>query len=217
MRAFELAVAAGADGLEFDLRLDGEGNVVVFHDAELERLCDHPGKLAELSAAERKALRTRGEPIPLFSEVLDGFDLELDIEIKSDRIGRNDDLVAAVAKQLGDSRSRLDRMMVSSFDPSVLLQLHHRVPDIALAYIFHDEQPWAARSGWVGRAIGVSLVHPQHTLCTPAKVKEWHTAGMPINAWTVDDPAELRRLAEIGVDGVFSNDPAAAIAALAQD
>jgi glycerophosphoryl diester phosphodiesterase len=221
MRAFELAEAAGADGLEFDVRLDGEGNVVVFHDAELERLCGRPGKLAELSAAERKTLRVnpngsqaRGEPIALFSEVLDVFDLELDIEIKSDRIGRSDALVAAVAKQLADSRSRLDRMMVSSFDPAVLLQLHHRVPDLALAYIFHDQQTWAVRSGWVGRALGVSLVHPQHTLCTAAKVKEWHQAGMPINTWTVDDPQELARLAEIGVDGVFANDPAAAIAVL---
>jgi len=150
----------------------------------------------------------------LLAEVLDAFDLELDIEIKSERLGRSDDLVAAVAKLVGDSRSRLDRMMVSSFDPAVLLQLHHRVPDMALAYIFHQDQTWAARSGWVGRAIGVSLVHPQNTLCTEKTVKEWHTAGMPINVWTVDDPAELRRLAKLGVDGVFANDPAAALAVL---
>lgn len=214
MKAFELAEKAGSDGLEFDVRLDGEGNVVVFHDAELERLTGEPGTLIERSAAERKQLRVHGEPIPLLAEVLDAFDLELDIEIKSEKIGRSDELVAAVAKLLNDSRSRLDRMMVSSFDPAVLLQLHHRVPELALAYIFHQDQTWAARSGWVGRAIGVSLVHPQSTLCTPAKVKEWHTAGMPINAWTVDDPAELRRLADVGVDGVFANDPAAAIAVL---
>jgi glycerophosphoryl diester phosphodiesterase len=106
--------------------------------------------------------------------------------------------------------------MVSSFDPMVLLQLHHRVPDMALAYIFHQDQSLPARTGWVGRAIGVSLVHPQSTLCTESRVKEWHRAGMPINAWTVDDPAELRRLAELGVDGVFANDPAAAIAVLSE-
>ncbi len=216
MRAFELAVQAGADGLEFDVRLDGEGHVVVFHDSKLDRLVGRPGLLTDLSAAERKALRVGGEPVPLLAEVLDAFDLELDIEIKSDRVGRSDQLVAAVAKLLAESRSRLDRVMVSSFDPAVLLQLHHRIPDLALAYIFHQDQTWVARTGWVGRAIGVSLVHPQNTLCTEKRVKEWHTAGMPINAWTVDDPAELRRLAAIGVDGVFANDPAAALAVLSE-
>lgn len=216
MRAFELAVAAGADGLEFDVRLDGDGEVVVFHDATLDRLVGRPGTLRALSATERKALRVRGEPVPLLADVLDAFDLELDIEIKSERVGRNDDLVAAVAKLLAPSRSR-DRMMVSSFDPAVLLQLHHRVPDLALAYIFHEEQAWVARTGWIGRAIGASLVHPQHTLCTAKRVKEWHTAGMPVNVWTVDEPTELRRLAELGVDGVFANDPEAAIAVLAAE
>jgi glycerophosphoryl diester phosphodiesterase len=55
------------------------------------------------------------------------------------------------------------------------------------------------------------LLHPEHTLCTEKTVKTWHTAGMPINAWTVDDPLELARLAKLGVDGVFANDPARAI------
>jgi glycerophosphoryl diester phosphodiesterase len=46
-------------------------------------------------------------------------------------------------------------------------------------------------------------------------VKAWHTAGMPINAWTVDDAAELRRLNDVGVDGVFTNDPAHAVSVFA--
>jgi glycerophosphoryl diester phosphodiesterase len=211
MRAFELAQRVGADGLEFDVRLDGEGNVVVFHDHELDRLIGRPGEMSRLSAVERAALRIGGEPVPLLAEVLDAFDLELDIEIKSENVGRASALVEAVAKQLADSR-RLDRMMVSSFDPIALLQLHRRLPDLALAYIFHQDQAIPMRTGWVGRWIGASLVHPQHTLCTEERVRAWHTAGLPINAWTVDDPAELRRLVALGIDGVFANDPAAALA-----
>ena len=74
--------------------------------------------------------------------------------------------------------------------------------------------PLPLRRGWIGRWIGSSLVHPQSTLCTADRVKAWHTAGMPINAWTVDDRNELERLAALGIDGVFANDPAHAIAVL---
>src|SRR5439155_15946636 len=55
MAAFELARKAGADGVELDVRFDGERNVVVFHDSELERLLHRPGRMEELSADERKA------------------------------------------------------------------------------------------------------------------------------------------------------------------
>jgi len=213
MRAFELAREAGADGLEFDVRLDRDGHVVVFHDATLDRLVGRPGRLDELSGSERAALRVGGEPVPLLADVLDAFELELDVEIKSDRVGRAGPLVDAVATLLGNHR-RLDRVMVSSFDPTVLLQLHRRVPELALASLFHEDQVLPLRRGWVGRWIGASLVHPQHTLCTEDRIDAWHTAGLPVNAWTVDDPAELRRLSELGVDGVFANDPAAALAVL---
>ena len=67
------------------------------------------------------------------------------------------------------------------------------------------------RRGWVATAIGASLVHPQVTLCTEAAVRRWHNEGLAVNAWTTDEPAELRRLAAIGVDGVFCDDPGAAL------
>jgi len=215
MAAFELARTAGADGLEFDVRLDGSGRAVVYHDATLERLLGRPERLDALTPGEVAALRVDGEPVPLLSDVLDAFDLELDIEIKSERLGRAGALVDAVAHALADHR-RLERVMVSSFDPAVLVQIHRRVPDLALAFLFHAGQGLALRRGWVGRWIGASLVHPEHTLCTEDRVKAWHTAGLPVNAWTVDDPAELRRLADIGVDGVIANDPGKALAVLAR-
>jgi glycerophosphoryl diester phosphodiesterase len=215
MLAFDLARAAGADGIELDVRFDAGGNVVVFHDSELARLTGRPGRMEQLSAAERAGLRIGGEPVPLLAEVLAAFDLEVDVEIKSNHVGRMGALVAATARVIRDS-GRADQVLVSSFDPIALLQLHRHVPDVALAYLCHDEQPLPLRRGWVGRWIGSSLVHPQNTLCTAERVKAWHTAGLPVNAWTVDDRDELTRLAGIGVDGVFANDPAHAIAVLSE-
>jgi glycerophosphoryl diester phosphodiesterase len=213
MLAFDLARAAGADGIELDVRFDGDRNVVVFHDSELQRLTGRPGRMEQLSATERAGLRIAGEAVPLLAEVLTAFDLEVDVEIKSNHVGRMGALVEATARVIRDS-GRADQVLVSSFDPIALLQLHRHLPDVALAYLCHDQQVLPLRRGWVGRWIGCSVVHPQHTLCTAERVKAWHTAGLPVNAWTVDDRDELTRLAGLGVDGVFANDPAHAIAVL---
>lgn len=213
MRAFDQAHAAGADGIELDVRFDGDGNVVVFHDDDLQRLCGVPGRMDQQSAAERGALRVGGEPVPLLAEVLAAFDREINVEIKADKPGRMGALVAATAKVIKDS-GRAEQILVSSFDPVALVQCHQRLPDVAIAYLFHEQQALPVRRGWLGQVLGASLLHPQNTLCTAERVKAWHTAGLPVNAWTVDDPAELTRLAGLGVDGVFANDPARAIAVL---
>jgi glycerophosphoryl diester phosphodiesterase len=213
MLAFEKAIAAGADGIELDVRFDGERNVVVFHDESLDRLAGRPGRLAELPAQERAALRVGGEPVPLLAEVLAAFDTDINVEIKAAKMGRAGDLAEATAHVIRAS-GRADRVLVSSFDPVALVQLHRHLPDVAIGYLFHDEQSLPARRGWIGRWLGATLVHPQHTLVDEASVKRWHRAGLPINVWTVDDPAELARLGALGVDGVFANDPAHARAVL---
>jgi glycerophosphoryl diester phosphodiesterase len=214
MVSFERAIAAGADGIELDVRFDGGRQVVVFHDDELARLAGRGGRMEELPAAERAALRVRGEPVPLLAEVLASFNTDVNVEIKSARFGRMGELVAATAKVIKQS-GRADRVVVSSFDPIALVQLHRHLPDVAAAYLFHDEQALPLRKGWAGRWAGASLVHPQHTLADEASVARWHRAGLAVNVWTVNDPDELRRLAGLGVDGVFTDDPAAALAVLA--
>ncbi|HEY1815834.1 MAG TPA: glycerophosphodiester phosphodiesterase [Kofleriaceae bacterium] len=213
LAAFDKARFAGADGIELDVRLDGDGTVVVFHDEMLERLAGRPGRMAELPARERAALRVGGQPVPTLEEVLGEFgELECNVEIKGDRPARTGALVTATAEVIRHS-GRADQILVSSFDPVALVQMHHQLPDIACAYLFHKDQPLPFRRGWVGNWTGASVLHPESVLCTPERVAAWHTAGFPVNAWTVDDAAELRRLDALGIDGVFCNDPAHAIAA----
>jgi glycerophosphoryl diester phosphodiesterase len=215
LEAFELARTAGADGIELDVRLDRDGNVVVFHDRDLQRLCGRPGCIEELSAAERKELRVRGAAVPTLEEVFHVLgDLEINVEIKANRPGRNAALVEATANVIRRS-GRADQVLVSSFDPFSLLQFYRHLPDIALAFLFGADQTLPIRKGWLGRAMGATVLHPEHTLCTADNVKAWHTTGRPVNAWTVDDPLELQRLNELGVDGVFTNDPARALKVLA--
>ncbi|HEY0251066.1 MAG TPA: glycerophosphodiester phosphodiesterase, partial [Kofleriaceae bacterium] len=211
MAAFDRARDDGADGIELDVQLDRDGTVVVFHDDTLDRLVGRPGRLAELSSSERRTLRVGGHAIPTLEQVLGELgELECNVEIKSARLARETELVRATAEVIRQS-GRSDQILVSSFDPFALVQLHTLVPDIALAYLFHEKQVLPLRRGWVGNVMGASLFHPEHTLCTESSVKTWHLAGMVVNAWTVDDPAELRRLDALGIDGVFCNDPGNAL------
>jgi len=214
LRAFELAKQAGADGIELDVQLDRDGHVVVFHDHDLQRLCERPGSIELLGETDRKALRVRGECVPTLAEVFDMLgDTEINVELKVAKPGRAGALAEAVANVIRHSR-KADQVLVSSFDPLTLVQFHRHVPDLALAFLFGHDQLLPIRRGWVGTWMGASVLHPEHVLCTPELVKNWHTAGMPVNTWTVDDPIELQRLASMGVDGVFANDPARALAVL---
>lgn len=208
MAAFAAARAAGATGVELDVRFDRDSTVVVFHDHDLQRLAGRPGRMEDLSAAERKTLRVGGKhAVPTLAEVLDWLgDLELNVEIKALRPARMGALAAAAAQVIRAS-GRAEQVLVSSFDPFALLSFHRHLSEVALAYLFHRQQPLPLRKGWVGNWMGASVFHPEHTLVTEATTRAWHTAGVPINPWTVDDAAELKRLAMLGVDGVFTNDP----------
>lgn len=211
LAAFDRARAAGADGIELDVQLDRDGEVVVFHDDTLDRLVGRSGRLCDVSSLERRALRVGGHPIPTLEEVLGGLgDLECNVEIKTGRLFRSGPLVAATA-QIIRASGRADQILVSSFDPVALVQLHRHLPDMALAYLFHEEQPLPLRRGWLGHWMGASLVHPQHSLVSEESMRRWRTAGLPVNAWTVDDASELQRLAALGVDGVFVDDPGHAL------
>jgi glycerophosphoryl diester phosphodiesterase len=152
--------------------------------------------------------------VPLLRDVIEACGgLELDIELKPPRPGRGGRLAAVVADVIR-AGGAADRIIVSCFDPIALLQFRRHAPEIALGYLFHADQALPLRLGLAAPIAGVAAVHPDHRLVSAVAVERWHARGYAVNTWTVDDPARLRELAAIGVDGVCANDPAAALRAL---
>jgi len=216
--AFARAAADGADGVELDVLRCASGEVVVFHDDDLVRLGDRPGRVARMSLAELRAVRLRsGAVIPTLAEALEacGPTLLVNVELKAAGVPWAEirALVGAVAAVTAAPGLR-ERILISSFHPYAVWAWQRRVPGIPAGLLFEAEAPVHLRRAWALPWLQPFSAHPQGVLCDEASVRRWHGRGYRVAVWTIDASQELRRLAAAGVDALITNDPAASRAAL---
>ena len=222
LAAFQRAMADGADGVELDVQRCRSGDIVVFHDGDLLRLAERPERIADLSLAALREVRLQGGgQIPTLADVLEtcGPDALINVEIKYDGLWPLGcaALVAGVAEVVARAGAAA-RVLVSSFSPAAVWLWRTRHLSVPCGLLFEKprrfQRPWPLRTDFVLPALDPAAVHPHQTLCTIEAVRRWHRRGYAVNVWTVDDPARIRALAEMGVDAIITNDPAAARAAL---
>lgn len=215
LAAFRLAREQGADGVELDVMRCRSGEIVVFHDDDLERLGKRAGLTRATSLAELREIDLGGgERIPLLDEVLEELGpLLVNVELKSQSKLADDGLAPAVAAILRRHAARA-RALVSSFDPLLLARFRLRAPDIATGLLFAHDQSLALRRAWAAPLLRPTALHPEAVLVDAERLRAWHARGYAVNVWTVDDPAELRLLAALGVDGLITNRPKFARAVL---
>lgn len=216
LRALALAREQGAHAAEIDVRRTADDRVVVFHDRDLKRLCGARGVMRRLPLEALREHRVAGEPIPTLEELLasEARPAGLVVELKSDRW--NDVRIAALAakaiRKAGAAAG--GAIVVSSFNPFCLLTLRRVAPELPRALLAHGHQPLPGRRLWARRAVGASELHLERRMITPTLVRWAHAGGRRVVAWTVNDPAEARALADMGVDGLITDAPAAVTAAL---
>ncbi|MFH1086452.1 MAG: glycerophosphodiester phosphodiesterase family protein [Chloroflexota bacterium] len=220
LAAFHAALAAGADGIEFDVTRCASGEIVVIHDDTVARTTDGQGAVVALPLGALRALDAgawfgpafRGERIPLLGEVLDavGGRLRLNIEIKGMRL-RDDGLeaeIAAMVRRRGLGASTL----ISSFNPAALWRMRRAAPELARALLYARGQPLPLARAWVHGLVGATALHPHYALVDAAYLRRARRAGLRVNVWTVNDDADLTRLSDLGVDGLITDHPARALA-----
>ncbi|MEM8619887.1 MAG: glycerophosphodiester phosphodiesterase [Actinomycetota bacterium] len=196
--AFALAETQRADGVELDVRHASDGTLVVAHDPLPPAL--------DRDATGHVDLRTALGAMS--SHVL------VNVEIKnlaSD--GGFDPTMAVVDDVVGELRSAGDasRWLVSSFSPATIDACRSVAPDIAVALLAvgMDDEGLARAA-----ANGYSAVHPHESTVDAGLVERCHAAGLAVNTWTVNEPERIVELARLGVDGVVTDVPAVAVAAL---
>jgi len=208
--AIQEAVRAGADMIELDVQVTRDGRLVVFHDDRLERTTNGTGRvsraryaqLARLDAGSWFHPRFAGERILLVSEALRLVPKRMEVNLELKRTPRRRILLRELRRML--RRARVGRrLLLSSFDPRVLRPL--RRVGLRLALICRDD---ADRSLRRAVRLGCLAWHPAHRLVTARRVAAAHAAGLRDYAWAVDDRRRAHALIRMGVDGLFTNDPA---------
>lgn len=200
------AARSGADALEIDVRRCGSGDLVVCHDATVDRVTEQTGAVADRSAEELAALDVlgSGEGIPtleaVVAELPEGVALNAELKERG--------LVADVRETLAG----VTEWWLSSFDSEPLEAARRACsptasdPDsvpTALLVGPDAEDPIATAAG-----LDCGALHPHVDLCTPEFVGAAHDAGLGVNAWTVRSERTARGLVDAGVDGVIADAPA---------
>lgn len=182
--SFDQALADGCDGFEFDVRLTEDGEAVVAHDPRFGKF-----KIERTIARDVPSLLRLREVLKRYQEKA-----FLDIEVK----------VKGVERTIADLflRHKPRRgCVVSSFLPGALKALQAQDPTIPLGLIC--ETPTQLRL-WT--ELPVAYVIPRYDLADSELIRKVKGAGKKIMVWTVNDPVEMRRFAELGVDGIISDE-----------
>ena len=208
--AFRAAVALGADGVELDVRRTAGPDLAVSHD---EALPD--------GRALREMARADWPPalcdLPAALDACAGLDI-VNVEIKNwptdgdfdEALAIVDGVVAILADRPATERSAV---LVSCFHLPTVDRVRALAPDLATAWLclgFADVDADLARVAEGGHA----AVHPHHSSVDAGLVAKAHGLGLALNTWTCDLPDRIRWLAEVGVDGIVTNEVEAALAAL---
>jgi glycerophosphoryl diester phosphodiesterase len=195
--AFRRAVVLDADGVELDVHATADGGLVVHHDSEI----DGAGAIRELSLADTRQIRLRnGEPLPLLSEVLEIVgDRDVWVEVKG-LPERYDEALFQVL----DKGPAPQRYAVHSFDHCLIGRLGGLRPQLQRGILLSEAIPDPVAAM---QAVGASTLWQEWTQINRDLVCRVHEAGLAIIAWTVNEIADLERMARLGVDGLCGNYP----------
>lgn len=211
MAAFERAVSLGYRYLETDVHVTADGVLVAFHDDRLDRVTDRTGAIALLQWAEVNKARVGGtdERVPLLEDVLGAWpSVRVNIDPKHD----------ASVVPLVDALRRaqaFDRVCVAAFSDRRLARFRRLTGGQVCTALGPGEITGLRLSSWAGGppvpfSAGCAQVPVRFgpvPVVDTRLVAAAHRQGLPVHVWTVDDPAVMDRLLDLGVDGLMSDRP----------
>jgi glycerophosphoryl diester phosphodiesterase len=223
MAAFREAIAVGADGIEFDVRLTRDGVPVVIHDSTLRRTGGLSQRIADLTWSEVAKVDVgswfsrsfANETVPSLAELFTLFESNnstLYLEMKCDSAAEYAPLAAACC-ELIDQRGLKERVVVECFQLPALKIVSELSSDIKTVALFEpsiSNPSVLSDQSIINKAVdvGAAALALHHRLARRSLIEKAKDLGLHIAVWTVDDPAWLERARTLGIDALITNNPA---------
>jgi glycerophosphoryl diester phosphodiesterase len=212
LAAFQLAMAQGADGIELDVKRCATGEVVVMHDATVDRTTDGKGAVHALTLTQLRALDAgQGERVPTLDEVIEitassatPFLINIEVTNYSTPMDGLEQCVADVVKR----HNCAERILFSSFNPLGAKRLAGLLPEVPRGMLYYHAMPVFLRDVWLAPFVPHEFRHPDSSMVTLDSVAKLAAQGKRVNTWTVNTPEEIARVAQCGVHGIIGDSPA---------
>ncbi|GAP14231.1 glycerophosphoryl diester phosphodiesterase [Longilinea arvoryzae] len=215
LAAFELALRQGAHGVELDAKLSADRQIVVMHDASVNRTTDGSGRvnklplaaLRELDAGVRSTSNYHGQKIPTLAETLETLGDRAIVNIELTNYTSPCDPLPELAAELVERMNLQSNVLFSSFLPANLYRVQRVLPHARVAILAYQGALGRLGRGWIGRRAAPEFVHPYRKDINPAYIHSEHKRGRRIHAWTIDSLTEARAFLSMGGDGLISDNP----------
>ncbi|MHA1193807.1 MAG: glycerophosphodiester phosphodiesterase [Promethearchaeota archaeon] len=203
--AFRKAIELKADYIEFDIHKSLDGEIVVIHDNDTYNTTGTQGLIKELTLKEIQEMDAgEGEKIPTLNDLIKLTKGKINLQPEIKASGLIDDLVQILRKN-----NLVKKTIISSFDITQLIKIKDIEPTLKIGYLIPSEltRP-RILSRYIQKAVKNEFyaIHPYFTTISKEFVDNIHANNLKINAWTVNEEEEMKKLIDLGIDGIITDD-----------
>ncbi|EIA09604.1 glycerophosphodiester phosphodiesterase [Flavobacterium frigoris] len=202
---FQKAIDLDVDGIEFDVHLSSDNQLIVIHDETIDRTTNGKGFVNTLSLPELKGFEIDHKyRIPTLTEVLDLVNQKCFVNIELKSYEAADKVVELIKKYINEKNWKYSHFLVSSFDWNALQQVKFLNESIPIGVLTETDLDLALA---FAKVIQAKSIHPYFLLLTKENTEQLQKKGFQVFPWTVNEIEDIKKIKTYNVDGIISDFP----------
>ena len=205
LAAFQKAIDLGCDGIELDVHLSADNEIIVIHDETIDRTSNGKGFVKQMTLSELKKFRIdEKHEIPTLEEVfkLINHKISINIELKSFKAAEK--VVELIEKYVQERKWEYNDFVVSSFDRNALQQVRFLNDKIQIGVLTATDLDLAFA---FAKLIKAKTINPYFQLLNEENITKIHEQGLEIHTWTVNEIEDINQMKILKVDAIISDFP----------